>query len=117
MQTVFFSPFAGVWPNSKSEIELAEGFKREGHNVLFIKCEMDYQDFCITMSSAGLNEHSETSDKLEACTRCIATREFINKYFDFPSLNIFNNLTKSDHDFIDDQIAKLSNDNWQDYEF
>jgi len=117
VKTVFFSPFAGVWPNSKSEIELAESFKREGHDVLFIKCEMDYQDFCISMSSAGLYEYSETSDKLEACRRCMATREFIHKYFDFPSLNIFNNLTKSDHDFIDDQIAKLSNDNWQDYEF
>lgn len=116
MKTVFFSPFAGVWPNSKAEIELAEGFKREGHDVLFIKCDMDYQNFCISMSSAGLSETADEKHKLEVCTRCMGTRRFIEKYFDFPALNIFTNLNPDDYDFINSEIDRLTEDNWKDYE-
>ena len=117
MKIVFFSPFAGVWPTSKNEVELAEGFKREGHQVLFLKCDMDYQNFCISMSSVGLHEDSSKTAKLEVCRRCVSTRKFIDDYFDFPSLNIFDNLTQDDLNSINHEIDKISISDWEEYRY
>lgn len=117
MKIAIFAPFAAVWPNSRGEVELAENLVREGHEILFLRCDKDFEDFCISMASQGLSEISTAEDKLDVCKMCIRTKNFIEKYMGFPSVNFYKEVNSHVLDLLENEIGRVSSTNWMKYSY
>ena len=96
MKILFFTPFSGVLPHVRPEVLLAEGLKKNGHDVTFVNCDGIYSDFCICMSAHGLNEFSTAKSKMDYCISCKNMRDWNNKHFQFNNYYIDTYLTPSE---------------------
>jgi hypothetical protein len=95
MKLLFFTPFCGVLQHARSEIQLAIGLRKAGHEVFFIHCDGLYRQFCIAMSAAGLKEDSGIDRKMERCAACKRVRDLHVRANRFP------------HDLLRDDEADL----------
>jgi len=88
MKCVFFSPFAGIWKHSEIELQIENLLLREKHEVEFIRCKEDFNEFCITMSAFGLNFESSKTEKKVVCSNCLKAKTILGEINDSPSIFI-----------------------------
>jgi hypothetical protein len=115
VKILFFSPFAAVWKHAESEIDIALELKKSGHDVSFMRCGTEFKNFCLAMSAFGLTYASEESEKLEVCTRCTRSRQFVNEDLELTSLILgqFGEINQDDRNFA----ATVNEENWDSFTY
>lgn len=115
MKVLFFSPFSGVLPHIKSEVLLADGLRREGHDISFVNCDGIFKDFCVCMSANGLNEFSDAKIKKDCCSSCRYIRDWNNSHFKFKNQYIEGGLLETEKTEIKRLINILNRENWHNF--
>ncbi len=112
MKIIFFSPFSGVLPHIKSEVLLANGLSKAGHDILFVNCDGAFDSFCICMAANGLNEFSNNKLKADQCSSCQYIRNCNNSHFKFKHKYIHDNLLEEEKIQIKKIINGINKNNW-----
>lgn len=117
MKIIFFSPFSGVLPHIKSEVLLASGLKKAGHDVSFVNCNGAFKDFCICMSARGLNEFSNEKIKKDCCSSCRYIRNWNNSHFKFKNEYIDARLLATEKLEIEKLINTINREDWVNFTY
>lgn len=112
MKALFFSPFANIWEHSFPESLVAEGLKTKGVEVVTVRCDGLFEDFCIAMSASGLTAEDSLTKRKQVCTACIKRRNYTDKSFDFDSLQLEEFLDESDFEIAASLLKSTNLDNW-----
>jgi hypothetical protein len=112
MKALFFSPFANIWEHSFPESLVADGLQKQGVEVITVRCDRLFQDFCIAMSASGLNATDKLSKRRQVCSACIKRRSFIDQSFNFNSLTLEGYLSEEDYRTVSELIECTTIANW-----
>jgi len=75
-KVLIFSPFAYIWVHALPEIQLGRILERNGFSVSLLGCSEDFQQYCTSMSAAGLEMSDSGSDKQKICDYCLKLRRY-----------------------------------------
>lgn len=112
MKAIFFSPFANIWEHSFPEGLVAEGLKEKDVEIVTVRCEGLYQDFCVAMSAAGLTALDSTRKKKQVCNACIKRQSLLDHKFQFRNLVTEQFLNEFDHAKIESFLKSATLENW-----
>jgi hypothetical protein len=112
MKALFFSPFANIWEHSFPESLVADGLQKQGVEVITVRCDRLFQDFCIAMSASGLNATDKLSKRKQVCAACIKRRNFIDQSFNFDSLILEGYLSEEDYEAVSELVENTTLNNW-----
>lgn len=112
MKALFFSPFANVWEHSFPESLVAEGLKSKGVDIVTVRCDGVFDDFCIAMSASGLTAADSVKKRMQVCAACRKRRNFTDKSFGFDNLLLEHFLEASDYEIALALVAETNSDNW-----
>ena len=112
MKALFFSPFANVWEHSFPEGLVAEGLKSKGVEIVTVRCDGLFDDFCIAMSASGLTAADSVKKRKQVCTACRKRRDYTDKSFGFDNLVLEQFLEASDYELASTLVAETTQDNW-----
>lgn len=112
MKALFFSPFANIWEHSFPESLVAEGLKTKGVEVVTVRCDGLFEDFCIAMSASGLTAEDSLNKRKQVCAACIKRRNYTDKSFGFDSLQLEEFLDESDFEIAASLLKSTNLDNW-----
>jgi hypothetical protein len=115
VKILFFSPFSGVLPFIRAQVQLAEGLKKIGHEVSMINCDGIYKEFCVTMSAHGLTENSDISLKQAQCRACKRLRDSNNSRFHYSTEWVDSGIRNGDEIEIDLLLQSVTPLNWMDF--
>lgn len=114
VKILFVSPLANIWEHSLPEALIAKSLKDSGHEVIFVRCNGLYENFCVAMSAAGLTKDSTFREKKQVCKACVKRRNFIDNKFEFEELVIEDFIETKDRTTSLNLCSELNADNWQD---
>lgn len=75
-KVLIFSPFAYIWQHALPEIQLGRILERNGYSVSLLGCSEDFQQYCTSMSAAGLEITNSVVDKQNICNLCLKNRQY-----------------------------------------
>ncbi len=117
MKIVFFSPYAFIGVHSYPETIVAINLIKRGHDVIFVRCDGLYKEFCIAMSSEGLNPDSDENAKEAVCEQCRIRRDAINKRFCLKSVKLEDYVDQRVISDVEEDLATVTPENWHQLEF
>lgn len=112
MKALFFSPFANVWEHSFPEGLVAEGLKSKGVEIVTVRCDGLFDDFCIAMSASGLTAADSLNKRKQVCTACQKRRNFADKSFGFDNILLENFLEAADYEIASTLVGETTQENW-----
>lgn len=74
---VFFSPYAGIWPQAMPEALVAASLRNAGADILYVVCDGFYSAGCTVMSAYRLSGESDPSARERICKQCRKRRDLI----------------------------------------
>lgn len=83
MKILFFAPHAAVWVHAFPEALVAEALQQSGHEVVYVTCGRQLQDFCVPMSANGLTPSAGADARARVCDRCEAAERLLRGEFRF----------------------------------
>jgi hypothetical protein len=112
MKALFFSPYANVWEHSFPESLVAEGLKSKGVEIVTVRCDGLFDDFCIAMSASGLTAADSVKKRKQVCSACRKRRDFTDRSFGFDNLLLEEFLEASDYEIASVLVSETTQDNW-----
>ncbi|MFO1525287.1 MAG: hypothetical protein U1F16_04850 [Turneriella sp.] len=86
--SVFFSPYAGIWPHAFPEALVAAELTRAGSRLIYITCDGILADGCYVMSAHRLTCHSPLSARESICMDCRQKRDLLVKNLSVEEIRI-----------------------------
>lgn len=77
--SIFFSPYAGIWPHAFPEALVAAELARAGSKLIYVTCDGILVDGCQVMSAHRLTCHSPLSAREAVCGDCRQKRDLLVK--------------------------------------
>jgi hypothetical protein len=75
--SVFFSPYAGIWPHAFPEALVAAELARAGSRLIYVTCDGILANGCYVMSASGTTCHSPLSAREGVCVDCRQKRDLL----------------------------------------
>ena len=107
-----FSPFSNIWEHTYPEALLAHGLQGQGWDVQYLRCDGLFQNHCVAMAAAGVNEFSSVQKRQQVCSACRKRRSLITNAYEFPSVLIEQWLTSEDRELVQNTLESTTITNW-----
>ena len=75
-KVLIFSPFAYIWVHALPEIQLGKILERNGISVSLLGCSENFQEYCTSMTAAGLELTDQDFRKQQICDYCVKLRSY-----------------------------------------
>jgi hypothetical protein len=112
VKVLFFSPFANIWEHTFPESLLAEGLTSKAVDIVTVRCDGLFQDFCIAMSASGLTAADSARKRKQVCSACRKRRDFTDRTFGFDSIRLEKYLDEADRTVVETLVNETSLENW-----
>jgi len=117
MNIVFFAPYAFIGVHSYPESIVAHNLVKRGHNVVLVRCDGLYKDFCLAMSSEGLSPSSDEQAREAICAQCRIRRDTIDDRFRFNTVKLEDFVDQTVVSGVQADLATITAENWYELEF
>ncbi len=88
MKILFFSPHSDIWVHAFPEALVAESLQKAGHDIYYVTCDRILDEYCVSMSAAGLTQEASQVAKGKVCNSCVTKAGIINRHFSFNRLSL-----------------------------
>jgi len=112
VKALFFSPFANIWEHTFPESLIAEGLKTKSVEILTVRCDGLFQDFCVAMSASGLTAADSARKRKQVCAACRKRRDFTDRTFGFDALPLEKYVTETDRLDVDSLVNAATREGW-----
>lgn len=112
VKALFFSPFANIWEHTFPESLIAEGLKTKNVEIITVRCDGLFQDFCVAMSASGLTAADSARKRAQVCSACRKRRDFTDRTFGFDTLLLEKYVDASDRAEVETVVSETTRDNW-----
>ena len=117
MKILFFTPYSSIWQHAFPEALAAEALQQGGHEVSYITCGSMFKEICISMRSQGLSLDTPLSIRQQVCESCKENKELIKAQFGLNGFDIADHLSEEEVALVEEEIAKISPDNYYEYHY
>lgn len=111
-KVLFFSPFANIWEHTFPESLIAEGLKTKSVEIVTVRCDGLFQDFCVAMSASGLTAAASLAKRKQVCAACRKRRDFTDRTFGFEALRLEKYIDVSDREEVETVVRATTRENW-----
>jgi hypothetical protein len=110
LKILFFAPHSAIWVHAFPEALIAEALQQEGNEIVYITCDGQFKEYCVSMSAYSLFQNSTASEKEKICNICNLNKKAIRQSFSFKGYDISETII--DNKLIDDILEKVSQNNF-----
>ncbi len=93
-KVLIFSPFAYIWVHALPEIQLGKILERNGISVSLLGCSENFQEYCTSMTAAGLELTDQDFRKQQICDYCLKLRRYSEEIPQIKFLSTASNVSK-----------------------
>ncbi len=112
VKALFFSPFANIWEHTFPESLIAEGLKTKDVEIVTVRCDGLFQEFCVAMSASGLTPADSSRNRKQVCVACRKRRDFTDRTFGFNSIQLETFVENGDRVEVEALLGTATLDNW-----
>jgi hypothetical protein len=112
VKALFFSPFANIWEHTFPESLIAEGLKTKDVEIVTVRCDGLFQDFCVAMSASGLTAADSMRKRKQVCAACRKRRDFTDRTFGFEALRLEAYIEAGERDEVETLVGMATRENW-----
>ena len=91
-----FSPNNAVWRWTFPQAQFLEALKKRGDEVVYVYCDREFSDFCMSMASSGVGFEADPARKAAICALCVRSAGEVCEAFGFTSRPLGDFLTQAE---------------------
>lgn len=114
LKILAFAPHSAIWVHAFPEALILESLQQSGHEILYITCSEEFQEYCICMSSYQLSQNSSEIEKKQVCYDCQQRKQILKEAFNFQGYDLGKVLTPKDYQGINHYLQSTNQNNFLD---